>query len=86
MVLTGSRLLPGIKKIVKASIQYIYPTKLNFQGITASPAGILAQGYPEGLLNLLREHLRELFKKSGLETSFYTRYSIVAAHLTTILF
>ena len=43
------------KKVVKASIQNIHPFKLHFQGITASPAGILAQGYPEGLLNLLRK-------------------------------
>ena len=74
------------KKVVKASIQNIHPFKLHFQGITASPAAILAQGYPDGMLNLLRKNLRTLFKKSGLETSFDTRYSIVAAHSTIMRF
>ena len=74
------------KKVVKASIQNIHPFKLHFQGITASQAGILAQGYPDGMLNLLRKNLRALFKKSCLETSFDTRYLIVAAHSTIMRF
>lgn len=74
------------KKVVEDSIQNIHPFKLHFQGITASPAGILAQGYPDGMLNLLRKNLRSLFKKSGLESSFDTRYAIVAAHATIMRF
>ena len=74
------------KKVVEASIKNIHPFKLHFQGITASPAGILAQGYPDGMLNLLRKNLRTSFKKSGLESSFDTRYEIVAAHSTIMRF
>ncbi|MCY7420719.1 MAG: hypothetical protein LH478_03140 [Chitinophagaceae bacterium] len=72
--------------VVKQSLKNIHPFKLHFQGITASPAGILAQGYPDGMLNLMRKNLRTFFKKSGLETSFDTRYAIVAAHSTIMRF
>ena len=74
------------KKVVKASIQNIHPFKLHFQGITASPAEILAQGYQRGMLNLFLKNFRALFKKSGLEISFDTHYSIVAAHSTIMRF
>ena len=73
-------------KVVEQSLKNIHPFKLHFQGITASPAGILAQGYPGGMLNLLRKNLRTFLKKSGLETSFDTRYAIVAAHSTIMRF
>ena len=86
MVLTNSFNADDYKKVVSASIQNIYPFKLHFQGITASPAGILAPGYPDGMSNLFRKNLRALFKKSGLKISFDTRYLIVAAHSTIIRF
>ena len=63
------------------------PFKVRFSGLTASPGGIIIQGFPldDGLRNL-REKTRKLFRESGLQQSIDQRYSIQTAHSTVIRF
>ncbi|SMD35901.1 2'-5' RNA ligase [Reichenbachiella faecimaris] len=57
------------------------------QGITASPSGVLIQGFPEGNeLETLREGLRDSFKSADLPHSIDSRYRISTAHLTIMRF
>ncbi|WP_420582615.1 2'-5' RNA ligase family protein [Reichenbachiella sp.] len=63
------------------------PMEIRLQGITASSAGILVQGFPDGdSLESLRNKLRETFKSSSLQHSIDSRYSINTAHLTVMRF
>ncbi len=63
------------------------PFKIRYEGLTASPGGIIVQGFPEddGLENL-REQVRKAFRASGLQQSIDHRYSIQTAHSTVIRF
>lgn len=63
------------------------PIAIRFEGITASPSGILVKGFPEGegLMNL-RNELRNKFKSSQLQHSIDSRYKINTAHLTVMRF
>lgn len=60
---------------------------ITLRGITASPSGIMVQGFMENEgLNNIRERLRKEFKNSYLEQSLDKRYSIQTAHSTIIRF
>lgn len=63
------------------------PFKVRFSGLTASPGGIIIQGFSldDGLQNL-REKTRKLFRESGLQQSIDQRYSIQTVHSTVIRF
>ncbi|WP_422360510.1 2'-5' RNA ligase family protein [Reichenbachiella sp.] len=63
------------------------PMEIKFEGITASPSGILVQGFPEGDgLKKLRNELRKRFKSSQFQHSIDSRYKINTAHLTVMRF
>lgn len=73
--------------LVKKSLQNIEAFNLHFNGITASKAGIMIQGFPQNdTLNNLRDQLRKNFKNSSLEQSLDKRYSIQTAHATVVRF
>ena len=60
---------------------------ITFKGITASPSGVMAQGFMNNNeLNDIRDRLRKEFKNSNLEQSLDKRYLIQTAHSTIIRF
>ena len=60
---------------------------ITFKGITASPSGVMVQGFMNNnVLNDIRDRLRKEFKNSNLEQSLYKRYLIQTAHSTIIRF
>jgi len=60
---------------------------ITFKGITASPSGVMIQGFMSNSeLNDIRDRLRKEFKNSNLEQSLDKRYSIQTAHSTIIRF
>lgn len=63
------------------------PFTIRYEGLTASPGGIIVQGFPEdeGLENL-RDAVRKYFRHSSLQQSIDTRYSLHTAHSTVIRF
>ncbi|RZJ06736.1 MAG: mutarotase [Rubrivivax sp.] len=63
------------------------PIDLQFRGITASPAALMACGFPAGdALNALRNRLRTAFRGSGLYQSIDRRYALATAHATLLRF
>jgi len=74
-------------EIICRSLVEVDKIKIHFKGITASPSALMIQGFPnDETLNNLRNRLRENFKKSGLQQSMDSRYSIFAAHSTVMRF
>lgn len=72
---------------VGAILNRTRPFTIRFAGFTASPGGIMVQGFPEGDgLQKLRDELRRFFQTSGLQQSIDQRYSIQTAHSTVIRF
>lgn len=60
---------------------------ITFKGITASPSGVMVQGFMNNNeLNDIRNRLRKEFKNSNLEQSLDKRYLIQTAHSTIIRF
>jgi 2'-5' RNA ligase len=73
--------------IIQQSLVYLDKIKIEFRGVTASPSAIMIQGFPtDASLNNLRNELRENFKKTSLEQSIDSRYSIATAHSTVMRF
>jgi len=73
--------------IIQQSLVHLDKIKIEFRGITASPSAIMIQGFPtDESLNNFRDKLRENFKKSSLEQSIDSRYSIATAHSTVVRF
>lgn len=73
--------------IIQQSLVHLDTIKIEFRGVTASPSAIMIQGFPaDESLNNFRNKLRENFKKSTLEQSIDSRYSIATAHSTVIRF
>ncbi len=61
--------------------------KINFRGVTASPAAVMIQGFPAGdALEKLREELRRAFERNGLGERLDRRYKINSAHMTVMRF
>lgn len=79
--------IPSYIEIIQKSIFDSGEIKIAFKGVTASASAIMIQGFPSNeSLNNLREKLRENFKKSTLEQSIDSRYTIAAAHSTVMRF
>ncbi len=73
--------------VISRSTEGLPEFKINFCGITASPSAIMIQGFLENNIhNQLRTRLRENFKKSGLQQSIDTRYTIETYHATVVRF
>jgi 2'-5' RNA ligase len=74
-------------EIIEESLIDLPKIKIEFRGVTASPSAIMIQGFPtDESLNILRDKLRENFKKSALQQSIDSRYMISTAHLTVVRF
>ncbi|SNC60461.1 2'-5' RNA ligase [Hymenobacter gelipurpurascens] len=75
------------RSLVGDILHDIPPFSITFSGLTASPGGIMLQGFPQdSTLQHLRDQLRKRFRKSGLQQSIDTRYSIHTAHSTVVRF
>ena len=74
-------------EIIQKSLLEVDEIKIEFKGVTASTSAIMIQGFPtDESLNNLRDKLRENFKKSNLEQSIDSRYTISTAHSTVMRF
>lgn len=74
-------------EVICRSLVEVNKIKIHYKGVTASPAAIMIQGFPsDETLNNLRNRLRENFKKSGLQQSIDSRYTISTAHSTIMRF
>ncbi|WP_375583453.1 2'-5' RNA ligase family protein [Cyclobacterium xiamenense] len=79
--------LPAYIERIEESLRDIPPIQIEFKGVFASSSCLMIQGYPlDAYLEESREHLRRLFKHSGLEQSLDQRYRLVTAHCTLIRF
>jgi 2'-5' RNA ligase len=75
------------KRAVRTILQHTSPFRIRFTGLTASPGGIIVQGFPEDTgLQSLRHQVRRYFQASGLQQSIDQRYSIQTAHATVVRF
>ncbi|MGI4832111.1 MAG: 2'-5' RNA ligase family protein [Janthinobacterium lividum] len=74
-------------QLVAELLRNVPPLRVRLAGLTASAAGIMAQGFPlnEGL-GALRQRLRAAFQASGLPQSIDQRYRIQTAHATLVRF
>ncbi len=72
---------------VQAILTDCRPFTITYAGLTASPGGIMVQGFPQdaGLQNL-RNATREFFRKADLPQSIDRRYVLQTAHATVIRF
>jgi 2'-5' RNA ligase len=60
---------------------------IDFQGVTATPNGIMGQGFPQdGYLETLREKLRKALREQDLGQGLDTRYHLRTAHVTLMRF
>lgn len=60
---------------------------VDFQGLTATPNAIMAQGFPQdGHLEALREKLRQTLREQDLGQGLDTRYRLKTAHVTLMRF
>ncbi len=74
-------------ELTQKCLMEIREFSITFKGITASPSGIMIQGFMNtNELNDIRDRLRKEFKNSNLEQSLDKRYSIRTAHSTIIRF
>ncbi|MCB2409799.1 2'-5' RNA ligase family protein [Hymenobacter lucidus] len=72
---------------VRQILQTSRPFTITYSGLTASPGGIIAQGFPEDAgLQQMRDNTRQFFRHSALPQSIDQRYSIQTAHSTLIRF
>ncbi|MDN4500844.1 2'-5' RNA ligase family protein [Alteromonadaceae bacterium BrNp21-10] len=73
--------------LIEQCLKNIPALNIEFKGVTASPAAILAQGYPRSeTLTTLRQQLRQQFKASSLMHSIDARYTLQTAHCTLMRF
>jgi len=79
--------LPKYIELIKKCLAEKKDLNITFKGITASPSGIMIQGFMDNNeLNNIRDRLRKEFKNSDLEQSLDERYSIQTAHSTILRF
>lgn len=73
--------------LIENSLQGFSKFQVVFKGITASPACIIIQGFPEDpTLHHIRDNLRVNFKSKDLQQSIDQRYTIQTAHSTVVRF
>ena len=74
-------------KIITESLAAINEFEIEFKGITASDSAVLIQGYPNAkTVDQIRENLRINFRKSSLQSSIDSRYTLTTAHITVLRF
>jgi len=79
--------LLAYRAIVRDVLRRQSAFKISFQGVTASTAAVMVQGFPEhDALNQIREAIREAFLKNGFGGALDRRYKISTAHMTVLRF
>ncbi|GET26031.1 2'-5' RNA ligase family protein [Prolixibacter sp. NT017] len=79
--------LTSYNQLIRESLAGEDSFSIRMKGITASPSGVMIQGFSENdRLNELRESLRKQFRKSELQQSIDKRYVLQTAHSTVIRF
>ena len=79
--------LPTYCRAIEKALAGARPFAIDFDGLTASPAAVLVQGFPHGsALNDLRDRLRGEIGAAGLGHTLDGRYRISAAHMTAVRF
>ena len=79
--------LPLYRRAIDQVLADTRPFTLDFDGLTASPAAVLVQGYPAGPeLERLRNSLRAAIQAVGLGDNLDRRYRITTAHMTAARF
>jgi 2'-5' RNA ligase len=77
--------LLAYRAIVREVLRRQAVFKISFRGVTASPAAVMIQGFPENdALNQIREAIREAFSRSGFGGALDRRYKISTAHMTVL--
>lgn len=72
---------------VDAALMEVHPVQLSFEGITASRASVMIQGWFEtNALDIMRERLREELRRQGLSKGVDERYRLETAHMTVLRF
>jgi 2'-5' RNA ligase len=79
--------MPVYRAAIDRVLRDFPPFSIHFDGLTASPAAVLVQGFPSGpQLNDLREALRQSISAAGLGHTLDQRYRITTAHMTALRF
>jgi 2'-5' RNA ligase len=79
--------LPLYIQLIHDSLKGEKSFSIRMQGITASPSGVMIQGFAEDdRLNELREKLRTRFRQTNLQQSIDKRYILQTAHSTVVRF
>jgi 2'-5' RNA ligase len=74
-------------EIIEKSLVDVNEIEIDYRGVTLSPSAVMIQGFPsDDTLNILRDKLRDNFKKSSLTQSIDSRYNITTAHSTVMRF
>ncbi|MBM7542677.1 hypothetical protein [Amphibacillus cookii] len=77
---------PYIEAIEKA-VRTIPSFQINYEGITASPDGVMIQGFPDdSTLVLLRDNIRKNIKEADVLNTLDQRYKAHTAHITCLRF
>lgn len=72
-----------VEKILSAYSRFV----LKFEGITATNAAVMIQGFPQDTtLEDLRNEIRSIFKQTNLQHSIDARYKLETAHATVVRF
>lgn len=80
-------IIPEYIDVIQQSLVHLDQITIEFRGITASPSAFMIQGFPtDESLDNFRDKLRENFKKSTLQQSIDSRYTIATAHSTIMRF
>lgn len=81
------RRVPACHRVIKHVLKTCPPFEIEFQGVTASPASVMIQGFPVGDSPAsIRDELRSAFTQNGLGDMLDRRYKITGAHMTLMRF
>ena len=73
--------------VIQENIASLNNLEIGFSGITASHSTIMIQGFPTNdSLNTFRNVLRDAFKKTNLQQSIDSRYTLFTAHVSVCRF
>ncbi len=78
---------PEFHAAVAAGVKSLRPFALQFDGLTASPAAIVVQGFTDATaLNAARDRLRDELRARGLAMRLEVRFRLEVAHMTAVRF
>lgn len=74
-------------QVLESSLYAVAPFEVNFQGLTASPSCVMAQGFTQaGILERLRASLQQGIIEAALPHTIGRRYPARTAHCTLLRF